>query len=165
MKKLIQLFLFLSFLIFLFFSLFSFNEITGIAMEPSFKNGTNALFWKWAHNPKRGDIVLYTTKHQIKPDNPNVVIIDYIGRVVGLPTESVRIEKGNLYIDNNIAQYRIEEKYLIPDTKTKAFEEGKWFQIGESEYLILTDKRESIINIPLSILHKDNIKGTLLYTF
>lgn len=165
MKKLIFLFLLLSFLVALFFSFFSFNKIAGTAMEPSLKSGTNALFWKWGYNPKRGDIVLYTPKDQTKPDNPNVFMMDYIGRVVGLPTESVRIENGNLYIDNNVEKYRVEEEYLSPDTKTKAYEEGKWFKIGEFEYLILTDKRKNIINIPLRITHRDNIKGTLLYKF
>ena len=49
--------------------------------------------------------------------------MDYLGRVVGLPTESVRIENGNLYIDNNIEKFRVEEEYLNPDTLTKAYEE------------------------------------------
>lgn len=134
-------------------------------MEPSLKNGSYVVFWRWGRNPKRGDIVLYSPENLQKPSDPNIFIMDYVGRVVGLPTESVRIENGNLYIDNNVEKYRVEEEYLSPGTRTKAFEEGKWLKIGEFQYLILTDKRDNAISVPSKIIHRDNIKGILLLKF
>ena len=164
MKKLLAVFLSLSFLGLLFFSLFQINSVSGDAMTLALKSRQTLLFWKLgASNLKRGDIVLYKPKNQ--NNNPNAFEMDYLGRVVGLPTESVRIENGNLYIDNNIEKFRVEEEYLNPDTLTKAYEEGKWTKIGEFEYLILTDKRENIISIPSRIIHRNDIRGILIWKF
>lgn len=162
MKKLLFIFLFLSFLGLLFFSLFEINSISGNAMEPGLKSKQIVIFRKFgAHNPKRGDIVLYKPKSQKLPETPNVHLMDYVGRVVGLPTESVRVENGNLYLDNNVEKFRVEEEYLAPDTKTTAREEKEWFKIGEFEYFILTDKRESVFSIPRRFVHQNDIKGIL----
>lgn len=108
-------------------------------------------------NLKRGDIVLYQSKNQNSASE-----FDFIGRIIGLPTESIRIENGSLYIDNNIEKFILKEKYLGANTKTKTYEEGKWFKIGEFEYFVLTDKRENIISIPSRIIQKNDIKGILL---
>ena len=165
MKKLLAVFLCLSFLGLLFFSLFQINSVAGDAMSPALKSRQTLLFWKLGtSNLKRGDIVLYKPKTQ-KSDNPNVYEMDYLGRVVGLPTESVRVENGNLYIDNNIEKFRVEEEYLNSGTITKAYEEGKWTKIGEFEYMILTDKRENTISIPSRLIHRNDIKGVLIWKF
>lgn len=164
MKKLIFLFLFLSFLGLLFFSLFQINSVAGDAMSPALKSRQTLLFWKLGiNNLKRGDIVLYKLKNQ--NNNPNAFEMDYLGRIVGLPTESIRIENGNLYIDNNVEKFRVEEEYLSPGTSTKAYEKGKWFKIGEFEYMILTDKRENTISIPSRLIHGNDIRGVLIWKF
>lgn len=165
MKKLIFIFLVLSLLIASFFSLFSFNKIAGMSMEPSIKTGSNVIFFKWNRNPQRGDIVLYAPKDQNKSDDPRAISFDYIGRVVGLPTESVRVENGNLYLDNNVEKYRVEEEYLSPGTMTMIGGESEWHKIGEFEYFVLTDRRDDYISIPGRIVPRDNIKGVLLFRF
>lgn len=162
MKKLLFLFLLLSFLGLLFFSLFEINRVSGDAMEPAIKSKQTVIFRKFGiHNPKRGDIVLYQPKYQETSKTSGTYSMDYIGRVVGLPTESVRVENSNLYLDNNVEKLRVEEEYLSPSTKTIAREEGEWFKIGEFEYFILTDKREKDFSIPWRFIHRNNIKGIL----
>jgi len=156
MKKVFFIFLFLTFLGLLSFSLFNISAVVGSAMEPTIKSGQTVIFRKFgANNPRRGDMVLYQGQNQM----------DNIGRVVGLPTESVRIENGNLYLDNNAGQYRVEEEYLAPNTKTSASEEGQWVKIGEFQYLILTDKRENSISISSRFVNRNDIKGILFLKF
>jgi signal peptidase I len=159
MKKLIFVLVGLSFFGALFFSFFSLSKITGQAMEPTLKNGTNVLFRRWGNNLKRGDVVLYRKSYG------NGAAVDYVGRIVGLPQESARIENGFLYIGNNKDQYRVEEEYLATNTKTNSYQEGEWFKIGQFEYLVLTDKRDNKISLPTMMVHKSNIKGTLIYKF
>lgn len=131
-------------------------------MEPKVKNGTNALFLKnsfFGQNFNRGNIVLYK-----KTDGS-----DYIGRIVALPKESVRFDKGNLYIDNNVQKYKVEEEYLAPDSKTyDNTEDGNsldWRSVGEFNYFILPDKRNGRFNIEDHLINKSNIKGVLIYQF
>lgn len=86
----------------------------------------------------------------------------YIGRVVGMPGESTRIQNGNIYIDNGKEKYRIEEQYVSAIGVTKATQESQWFPIGQNEYFIAPDKRaENMIDIQNKIIPKANIKGIL----
>lgn len=160
MKRLFFIFILLTFLGLILFSLFQINSVGGSFMEPSLKSGQTLIFRKLgANNPKRGDVVLYRPKSSSTTNYD----MDYIGRVVGLPTESVRIENGNLYIDNNVTKYKVSEEYLLADTKTIGQEEGKWTKIGEFEYLILTDDRSKSISIPNRLVHRDSIIGILFW--
>ncbi|MDO8341472.1 MAG: signal peptidase I [Candidatus Woesebacteria bacterium] len=162
MKKLLAVFLGLSLLGLLFFSLFQINSVSGDAMSPTLKSRQNLLFWKYGTgNLKRGDIVLYRPKDK----NGTQSDMDWVSRIVGLPTESIRIENGNLYIDNNVEKLKVEEEYLGSGTATKAYEEGKWMKIGEFEYMILADKRENTISIPSRMINKNDIKGVLVWKF
>ena len=156
MKKIFFVFLLLTFLGLLLFSLFEVNRVSGSAMEPTLKSGQLVIFRKFGvHNPQRGDIVLYKNKDQQ----------DFIGRVIALPTESVRIENGNLYLDNNPGQYQVKEEYLASGTQTVAYEEGKWTKIGEFEYLVLMDKRQNVISVPARLINRNNINGVLFLKF
>lgn len=141
---------------------FSVNRISGANMEPTIKNGTSALFLKnsfFGQNYRRSQIVLYKNHEGV----------DYIGRIVAEPKESVRFEKGNFYIDNNVHKYKVIEEYLAPDSKTyDNTEDGNsldWISVGEFNYLILPDKRNSKFNIEDHLINKNNIKGVLIYQF
>lgn len=129
-------------------------------MEPTLQNGQVVIFRKFflvTPNPRRGDIVLYY---------PQEGVMEFVGRVVALPSESIGIENGNLYLDDNNGQYRVEEEYLPYDTKTTAYQEGRWFKLGRFEYFIVGDKRDDQpINIQSSFIHRDNIKAKLFLSF
>lgn len=141
---------------------FSINKVSGTSMEPNIKNGTPGLFLKnsfFGQIFNRGNIVLYK-----KPDGS-----DYIGRIVALPKESIRFDKGNLYINNNVQKYKVEEEYLAPDAKTyDNTEDGNsldWRNVGEFNYFILPDKRNGRFNIDDRLINKSDIKGVLIYQF
>ncbi len=160
MKKIAIIILLLFFLLVFINFFFEVSSIVGVNMEPTIRHGQTVIFKKYflsAATPKRGDIVLYY------PQNTK---IKYVGRVIGLPTESIRIENGNLYLDNNVRRYRVEEEYLSQGERTTAYQEGEWFKIGEFEYSIVGDKRDDKpINIQTSPIHRDNIKGKLFIKF
>lgn len=122
MKKLIGLFVGLTFLAFLIAALFEINSIAGEAMVPALKPGQIVIFRKFgAHNPQRGDMVLYEPNLNRKLENSSGLNMNYVGRIIGLPTESVRIENGNLYLDNNAEKLKVTEEYLKQDTYTQVF--------------------------------------------
>lgn len=146
----------------LFSFFFSINKISGASMEPTIKNGTSALFLKnsfFGQNFRRSQMVLYK----------KTAGSDWIGRIVAEPKESVRFEKGNFYIDNNVQKYKVVEEYLAPDSKTyDNTEDGNsldWISVGEFNYLILPDKRNGKFNIDDHLINKNNIIGVLIYQF
>lgn len=146
-------------LLLLFLSIFfSVSFISGAAMEPAVKNGQNVVYRTSypSMNLQRSDIVFYT--------DPNRPDVDHIGRIVGMPSESIRIGKGNVYIDDNQRKYKIIEDYLPIDTKTRAQLEDQWFKLSQYEYFIIKDNREAYtVDFKNSIVHKNNIKGKLLF--
>lgn len=165
MKKLFYIFLILSLVLFLLFLFFSLTRISGIAMEPSVKSGQLVVFRKYlgVSKPNRGDIVLYQPVTQTVDISDSG--FDFVGRVVALPTESIRIENGNIYIDDNVEKFRIEEDYLLTNTKTSATEESKWVKLGRYEYFILTDSREKTIDIKSRIIPQEKLRSVLLFKF
>lgn len=158
MKKFIIAAVLLSlFIVFLSF-FFQLSQVIGRDMEPTLKNRQMILFRKLLFlpiGPNRGDTVLY------KPKNSNN---DFVGRVIALPSESIRFENGNFYLDDNIGQYRVEEEYL-PSTKTRTNDDGRWIKLDRHEYFIVGDRRSGIINIKDHTIHKNNIKGVLFLKF
>lgn len=146
--------------IFVVFSLFfHLTSTAGNSMEPKFRQGQLMLFLKHSlipASPQRADVVLYER-------NENEM--DYFGRVVALPNESVRIENGNIYIDTSTKQFRLGEEYLVENMATVADEASKgWIKLDNSEYLILPDNRTGkIINIKENSFPKDVIKGVIIF--
>lgn len=84
----------------------------------------------YADNPiSRGDIVVFRTKNNKDQDTD-------MARVVGLPSETVRIEKGQVYIDNK----KLDAFYGSDST----LENGdSWHAVSlkDNEYYILADVR------------------------
>lgn len=161
LKKLAVLTILLSLLVVFISFFFHLSQVTGQNMEPTLQNRQTIIFRKLIFLPgnlRRGDIVLYTRTHKN-------ITNDFVGRVVALPTESIRFENNNFYLDDNTEQYRVEEKYLPPTTKTRANDNNDWIKLGRFEYFIIEDKRTGIIDIEDHTIHKDNIKGVLFLKF
>jgi signal peptidase I len=102
------------------------NQVKGASMEPTFDSGdyilTSKITYKF-RTQKRGDVIVFKS-----PKNPDV---EYIKRVIGLPGDKIKIQEGNLYINNAL----IQENYI--SAKTNLWEGGF---IKEGEELVIPDK-------------------------
>lgn len=86
-------------------------------------------FSYWFSEPARGDIVIF----HYPVDEKKI----YIKRIIGLPGETVRIEDGNIYIDD--AQEPLQEGYLKEEWEV--LNSGFEFHVPEGSYLMLGDNR------------------------
>ncbi len=109
--------------------------VEGPSMNPNFHTGqrllVNKVIYKF-HEPERGDVVIFHP--------PNNQQGDYIKRIIGLPSESVEIKEGTVYIhkeDGNVLP--LDEPYITERAKN-AFQGDK---IPENEYFVLGDNRNN----------------------
>jgi signal peptidase I len=79
-------------------------RVEGTAMSPTLNDGDRAFIWLHVEEVKRGDIVTLWY-----PDDPSK---SFIKRVIGLPGETVTIDKSGLVYINGRA---LDEPYLSPD--------------------------------------------------
>lgn len=78
------------------------------SMENTIQEGDRIIGWRFTYafsDPKRGDIVVFP--------NPNPVTgsegkENYVKRIIGLPGETVRVENGQVYINDEL----LEEDYV-----------------------------------------------------
>ena len=109
--------------------------IEGSSMEPDFHNGEYILIEKVAYRfklPARGDVVVFRY-----PNNPS---LNYIKRLIGLPGETVRIEKGQVSINGNA----LTESYLASGDKTMVGSSADPYEItlGKDQFFVLGDNRQ-----------------------
>ena len=88
------------------------SEVISGSMEPTLSIGerlfVNKLAYKFGHLPQRGDIIVFIPPPQVNSDT------DYIKRIIGLPGEIVRIQDGNVYVDNPTdgTEIKLAEPYI-----------------------------------------------------
>jgi signal peptidase I len=127
---------FLAMLVMVYLFIMAPQEINGASMEPNFHNGeyilTNKVLYKF-REPQRGDVVIFKS-----PRNKE---IDYIKRVIGLPGETVRLEKSSYYVNDK----KVEEPYLDPQAITYGgsyLQEGQEVTILPGTYFVSGDNRQ-----------------------
>lgn len=102
----------------------------------SFNNGeyllTNKISYRF-NDPQRGDVVIFKA-----PQNQDY---DYIKRIIGLPEERIKIQKGKVFINDLLLD---ESKYLPNDSYTNAgrfIKEGEILTIPLEKYFVIGDNR------------------------
>jgi len=78
--------------------------VSGDCMQPGLETGDRLLADKFSyrlHPPQRGDVVIF-----YYPKDPTQI---YVKRIVALPSETVEIRNGDVYIN----QHRLNESYKI----------------------------------------------------
>lgn len=108
--------------------------VSGASMEPNFSSGNYLLIDEVAYRfrePQRGEVIVFKY-----PQNPSIY---YIKRIVGMPGETVHIEKGEVdVIGTNGSAIVLPEGYLPPGTLTA----GNLTKVlGPTEYFMLGDNR------------------------
>lgn len=104
-------------------------RVESVSMEPNLYEGefvvVNRMAYRWRH-PKRGDVIVF----RFPGDSQQ----RYIKRIIGVEGDRIKIEDGNVYINNQL----IEEPY-IPAAPVYS---GEW-TVGEGELFVLGDNRNN----------------------
>ena len=115
--------------------LFQPHQVKGNSMLPNFHDGEYILTDKVSYRftgPQRGDVIIFKA-----PKNEEV---DYIKRIIGLPGETIKIEGGYIYIDNQ----KLPETYIPSDFVSNAgsfLTEGAQYLIPNERYFAMGDNR------------------------
>lgn len=108
------------------------TEVNGISMENTLSNNDNLIVDKLTYrfsDPKRYDIIVFPFRYA---DNTF-----YIKRIIGLPGETVQIDRqGNIYINEEI----LEESYGREIIKNPGLATNPII-LGEDEYFVMGDNR------------------------
>lgn len=118
--------------------LFQPHQVKGNSMYSNFHDGEYLLTDKISYRfnaPKRGDVIIFKA-----PKNEDY---DYIKRVIGLPGELIKIEKGRVYLNNQLLD---ETKYLDNSVLTAAgyfAKEGVSLTVPPDNYFVLGDNRNN----------------------
>ena len=115
--------------------LFQPHQVDGHSMEPNFHNGEYILTDKVSyrlHAPKRGDVVVF--------HSPQDERVDFIKRIIGLPSDTVMVKDGYAYVNN----VKLPEPYINDPGKVLpgAFlAEGTPVTVPDGEYFVMGDNR------------------------
>ncbi|MBQ3104880.1 MAG: signal peptidase I [Lachnospiraceae bacterium] len=108
------------------------TEVVGSSMENTLMDGDNLLIdklgYRWK-DPERFDIIAFLYQHGED--------VHYIKRIIGLPGETVRIDReGNIYIDGEmLTEGYGKEVILNPGIAEEEI------LLGEDEFFVLGDNR------------------------
>lgn len=108
--------------------------VSGASMEPNFGSGNYLLIDELTYRfrePKRGEVIVFKY-----PENPSTY---YIKRIIGLPGETVSIQRGSVKVsDSEGKDIDLKEDYLIYGSQTSGNVTKK---LGPTEYFMLGDNR------------------------
>ncbi len=127
----------LAFAIFMMVYLFLFqpHKVDGNSMVPNFHNMEYILTDKISYQrkePQRGDVIVFHA--------PPPYTSDFIKRIIGLPSETITVEGGRVYINGQrLKEYYLPETYV---TSEKSFlREGVPYKIPAGYYMVFGDNR------------------------
>ncbi len=115
--------------------IFSALKIEGNSMQPLLNSKERVLISKFlikSNNIKRFDVIVFN-----KPNETRKLIIK---RVIGLPNETIKIENGDIYINNTILKQTFlfkEKSFLNKSINTKPL------KIPENYFFVLGDNRNN----------------------
>ncbi|HYD93360.1 MAG TPA: signal peptidase I [Candidatus Paceibacterota bacterium] len=126
--------------------------VDGLSMYPTFDNGDYLIIDELSYrlaDPERGDVVVFRY-----PNNPSLF---YLKRVIGLPGETIRIERGTVTIlRTDGSTLVLDEPYVVTEDATYTLNAT----LGSEQYFVMGDNRpkssDSRIWGPLA---KDDIIG------
>ena len=116
------------------------NIVSGESMEPTLHNGQ--FMFTSDEAVKRGDIVVSRFPQKLIEVSPEKKSTTIIKRVIGLPGETVDIQKDGTVLINNVA---LDESYLTEEHKKSTYLEGKnnHAELNSAQYFIMGDNRDN----------------------
>jgi signal peptidase I len=111
--------------------------VKGASMEPNFYDKEYLLIDEISYRfqqPQRGEVIVFRY-----PQDPREY---FIKRVIGLPGETLKMDKGDLYLlDKSTSEWtKINESYLPSTDQTFAFDSSE-STLGPDEFFVLGDNR------------------------
>lgn len=120
--------------------------VQGASMEPNFEDGQYLIINELGY--KETDLKIAKINSFKEINRGEVIVFRYplnpkqffIKRVIGLPGERIKVDKGSVYIYNNAHPdgYKLEESYLPDGLLTKGDND---YLIKEDEYFVMGDNR------------------------
>jgi signal peptidase I len=108
--------------------------VNGASMDPTFSTGQFLIVDRISYrfeSPKRGDVIVFEY-----PNNPSIY---YIKRIIGLPGETIDINKGVVTIASSSTKpFTLNESYVEP---IHASHETLKVTLGPTEYFVMGDNR------------------------
>ncbi len=114
-------------------------QIADEGMAPTLRAGDVVLFdalKKHAQTPRRGDI--YAVK---RPDGV------YLGRVIGLPGETVQLDAGNVYINGYYLSESAYVQYAPAQLAPVTLANEQFFILPDSRAYMIPSARDMIVNV------------------
>lgn len=126
--------------------------VSGASMYPTFENGEYLIVDELSYHlgdPSRGDVIIFRY-----PRNPTEF---FIKRVIGLPGETVRIQRGAVSVETTNGEVlNIAEPYVVNEGNGGNLS----VTLTEEEYFVLGDNRpESSDSRVWGTLPRENIVG------
>lgn len=107
--------------------------VEGESMHPTFEGGDYLIVDQLSYRldePKRGDVVVFRY--------PNDESVFYIKRIIGLPGETVHIEKGVTRITRaDGSSVTLDEPYVVTEDATYSLDRT----LGADQYFVMGDNR------------------------
>lgn len=136
-------------------------QVKGQSMFPNFHDNqyvlTNIIVLRFK-DPKLGDVIVFKA-----PPDPEK---DYIKRVIGIPGDKVRIQDGDVYLNEKKLNQSL---YLKPDVRTNAqafLAESQEVIVPPESYFVLGDNRPfSSDSRDWGFVPKKNIIGESFFTY
>ena len=138
------------------------TQVHMTSMYPTLSPGDNLIVEKVTYrfsNPKRFDIIVF--KYSEKEN--------YIKRVIGLPGETVSIDKqGNIYINGEVLQESYGREIIRADKIGDRLEKEGEITLGKDEYFVMGDNRNNSTDSRDSLVgnvKKSQIIGRAIFRF
>jgi len=125
------------------------TQVSGGSMEPTLQDGDNLIVDKLTYRfrePERFDIIVFPFQY----DSDTY----YIKRIIGMPGETVQIDKaGAIYINGEVLEENYGKAVILPQYIGLAAEP---VVLGEDEYFVMGDNRNSSSDSRMAVV--GNIK-------
>lgn len=132
--------------------------VDGTSMQPNYQNNDFVLVDKLSYklrSPMRGETIILHPPQELNSS--------YIKRIIGLPGETISIEKNTIAINGE----KITEPYLQSGEQTLiggAFDAGLKRILKDDEYFVLGDNREnSLDSRSFGVVPEKNIVGRVFF--
>ncbi|EFI42397.1 MULTISPECIES: signal peptidase I [Peptoniphilus] len=136
--------------------IFNVNIVVGESMYPTLKPNDRLItlvFPLKFKSPNREDIVIL--------DAPDESGREYIKRIIGIPGDSVKIENGKVYINDEL----LSENYLDNNIETPIQNQSEW-HLSENEFFVMGDNRYNSSDSRIfGAIDKTSIRGIVVLRF